>query len=57
MRIQSVFENLLHQGKKALIPYITAGDPSIAATEELVIAMDQAGEYYRAWGTVLRSIS
>jgi len=43
MRIQQVFEALLSCGKKALIPYITAGDPELAVTEAAVLAMDQAG--------------
>lgn len=37
-RIKSVFEN-----KKAFIPFITAGDPSIEITEELIIRMAKAG--------------
>ena len=28
---------------KAFIPFITAGDPTLAVTEELVVAMDEAG--------------
>ncbi len=43
MRIKTVFAELLAQQKKALIPYLTAGDPTLALTKELVIAMDQAG--------------
>ena len=37
-RIQEVFEN-----KKAFIPFITAGDPDLGVTEELVPAMAEAG--------------
>lgn len=37
-RIQSVFEN-----KKAFIPFITCGDPSLEVTEQLVYAMEEAG--------------
>lgn len=37
-RIQAVFEK-----KKAFIPFITAGDPNLAVTEELVPAMAAAG--------------
>lgn len=37
-RIQKVFEN-----KKAFIPFITAGDPYLQVTEELVPAMAEAG--------------
>ncbi len=43
MRVQSVFTNLIQHGRKALIPYITAGDPELAVTEEIVMAMVQAG--------------
>ncbi|MCP4714848.1 MAG: tryptophan synthase subunit alpha [Deltaproteobacteria bacterium] len=35
-RIQRLFENLKQQNEKALIPYITAGDPDIATTEALL---------------------
>jgi tryptophan synthase alpha chain len=38
-RIQSVFEN----GHKALIAYITAGDPTPEATPELVFALERGG--------------
>lgn len=37
-KIQKVFEN-----KKAFIPFITAGDPDLSVTEELVPAMAEAG--------------
>lgn len=37
-RIQEVFKN-----KKAFIPFITAGDPDLGVTEELVPAMAKAG--------------
>ena len=37
-RIQEVFRN-----KKAFIPFITAGDPDLQVTEELVAAMAEAG--------------
>lgn len=37
-RIQNVFEN-----KKAFIPFITAGDPDLGVTEQLVPAMAEAG--------------
>ena len=31
------------QDKKAFIPFVTAGDPSLEVTEKLLYAMDQAG--------------
>jgi tryptophan synthase alpha chain len=42
-RIQAVFEALKSQGRKALIPYVTAGDPFPDATVELMLAMAKAG--------------
>lgn len=37
-RIEKVFE-----GKKAFIPFITCGDPSLEVTKKLVLAMEEAG--------------
>lgn len=42
-RIQTRFDNLRHAGRKALIPYITAGDPSPALTVPLMRALVEAG--------------
>lgn len=42
-RIQSTFERLKAQGRKALIPYVTAGDPYADVTVELMLAMARAG--------------
>jgi tryptophan synthase alpha chain len=42
-RIQSVLAALKAQGRKALIPYVTAGDPFPDATVELLLAMATAG--------------
>jgi tryptophan synthase alpha chain len=42
-RIQGVFAALKAQGRKALIPYVTAGDPFPDATVELMLAMATAG--------------
>ncbi|MCR5882992.1 tryptophan synthase subunit alpha [Rhizobacter sp. J219] len=42
-RIQSVLAALKAQGRKALIPYVTAGDPFPDATVELLLAMAKAG--------------
>lgn len=42
-RIQAVFAALKAQGRKALIPYVTAGDPFPDATVELMLAMAKAG--------------
>jgi tryptophan synthase alpha chain len=42
-RIRTRFENLRKAGRKALIPYITAGDPNPAATVPLMRALVEAG--------------
>ena len=42
-RIADVFTNLQQQGTKGLIPYITAGDPDLATTEQLLVALSRAG--------------
>jgi tryptophan synthase alpha chain len=41
--IESKFKELRNKGEKALIVYITAGDPSLDTTEELIIALAEAG--------------
>src|SRR3990172_13247779 len=42
-RIQGTFDKLRRSGCKALIPYVTAGDPDRAATVPMMHAMVQAG--------------
>lgn len=42
-RIQERFEQLRHAGRKALVPFITAGDPGPDATVPLMHAMVEAG--------------
>ena len=42
-KIQAVFERLQAQGRKALIPFITAGDPDPALTVPLLHALVSAG--------------
>ena len=42
-RIAAAFEALRAQGRKALIPYITTGDPYADATAEIMLAMARAG--------------
>jgi tryptophan synthase alpha chain len=42
-RIQATFETLKAARRKALIPYITAGDPYVEATVEIMLAMAAAG--------------
>jgi len=42
-RIASRFADLRRQGRMGLVAYITAGDPSLAATEQFVLALANAG--------------
>jgi len=42
-RIQSTFERLAGEGRKALIPFITAGDPDAALTLPLMHSLVEAG--------------
>lgn len=42
-RITKKFEALRREGRKAFIPYLTAGDPDLRTTEELLLALAEAG--------------
>jgi tryptophan synthase alpha chain len=42
-RIEHRFEKLRNEGRKGLVVYIGAGDPDLATTEALALALDQAG--------------
>ena len=42
-RIGGIFERLARQRRKALIPFITAGDPAAGATVPVMYALAQAG--------------
>jgi tryptophan synthase alpha chain len=42
-RIQTAFSELKRQGRKGFIPFITAGDPDLKTTAELLIEFSQAG--------------
>ena len=42
-RIEATFARLQQKGETALIPFITAGDPDLGATEELIHALVEAG--------------
>jgi tryptophan synthase alpha chain len=42
-RINAKFEHLREQGRKAFIPYITAGDPDLQTTGELILELQKAG--------------
>jgi tryptophan synthase alpha chain len=42
-RIGSCFSGLRERGERALVPFLTAGDPNLPTTEALVLAMAEAG--------------
>lgn len=42
-RLDRTFTALKQQGEKALIAYVMAGDPALQVTEQLVVALEQAG--------------
>jgi tryptophan synthase alpha chain len=42
-RIKNTFNRLKKKNEKALIPYIMAGDPDIATTKQLIVALEKAG--------------
>ncbi|HSD46993.1 MAG TPA: tryptophan synthase subunit alpha [Pyrinomonadaceae bacterium] len=42
-RIDEAFNELRRDGKKGFIPFITAGDPDLAATADILIQLSQAG--------------
>ena len=42
-RIAQLFETIRRDGRRAFIPYLTAGDPDLATTERLLPALVEAG--------------
>lgn len=42
-RIEKKFESLRAKNEKALVVYLTAGDPSILMTRELILSLEKAG--------------
>ena len=42
-RIEKKFQELADANRKAFIPYITAGDPDLKTSMELILALDHAG--------------
>jgi tryptophan synthase alpha chain len=42
-RIEQQFSSLRAKGEKALICYLTAGDPSLAQTKQIILALEAAG--------------
>jgi len=44
-RIDLLFKRLKREGEKALVPFITAGDPDLATTRDLVLALEESGAH------------
>lgn len=42
-RLEATFKQLRDKGEKALIAYLMAGDPGLADTEQLVLALEEVG--------------
>ena len=42
-RIRATFDRLRRSGRKALIPFVMGGDPSLALTGPLLLALEEAG--------------
>jgi tryptophan synthase alpha chain len=42
-RIEAKFNELRGAARKAFIPYITAGDPSLQATEQIILELERSG--------------
>jgi tryptophan synthase alpha chain len=42
-RLGPAFERLRARGERALVPYVTAGDPTLEVTGQLVVEMDRRG--------------
>lgn len=43
IRIEATFKELAREGRKGFIPYITAGDPSLEATEQIILELERSG--------------
>jgi len=44
-RIDLLFKSLKTEGKKALVPFLTAGDPDLAYTRDLVLGLEESGAH------------
>jgi len=44
-RIDLLFNRLKREGEKALVPFLTAGDPDLAFTRDLVLALEESGAH------------
>ncbi len=57
-RIGDKFESLRRKKEKALIVYLTAGDPSLAVTKKLISGSGKGGSGYSGnWYSLFRSHS
>jgi len=41
--IRAVFKTLKRKGRRALIPFITAGDPDLETTKQLIFSIEKSG--------------
>jgi tryptophan synthase alpha chain len=44
-RIDLLFNRLKREGRKALVPFLTAGDPDLVSTRDLVLALEESGAH------------
>ena len=42
-RVKTKFDDLKHNARKGFIPYITVGDPSLEASEQLILELERSG--------------
>jgi len=42
-RIESAFRALRRGGRKSFIPYITAGDPSLETSKQIILELERSG--------------
>jgi tryptophan synthase alpha chain len=42
-RIETAFDRLRREGRRGIIPFVTAGDPDLAATRELIVEFERCG--------------
>ncbi len=48
-RIDAMFSRKREEGKKALITFVTAGDPDVGTTRRIVLALEAAGRTSWNW--------
>ena len=42
-RIEAAFDKLKREGRRGFIPYITAGDPSLDLTHQIILQLERSG--------------